>query len=307
MSEIILIKKNLGIENYFNLTYNVTECCNYHCPYCMQGNKPKKDTNSILIEKISKEINKIICKLKQQGKNIDFHLIGGEVSIYDIKNLILKNIDLSNIYRFSMVTNLSRSVEYYKELLNYLKENKVNIRIKASFHPTEVSEENFINKIKSLKDYNIIPSLLLTKNEEINECVYNVYNKLKEINIQPSVSVERVNGIPIDISFIKNKEIVSEDRCKFHVYYSNNEKELLTKYELLNKIKDTKEYLCDINSSKLIIGSKGNIKNACSQQKNNGTIFNFKLNNQIIKCNANHPCTLYAINELKKYEIPRSN
>lgn len=301
MNEIILIKKNLGIENYFNLTYNVTECCNYHCPYCMQGNKPKKDTNPILIEKISKEINKIIYKLKQQGKkNIDFHLIGGEVSIYDIKNLILKNIDLNNIYRFSMVTNLSRSIEYYKELLNYLKENKVNIRIKASFHPTEVSEENFINKIKSLKDYNIIPSLLLTKNEEINNCVYNVYNKLKEINIQPSVSVERINGIPIDISFIKNKKIISEDRCKFHVYYDNNETELLTKYELLNKIKNTKNYLCDINNSKLIIGPKGNIKNACSQQKNNGSIFNLNLNNQIIKCNTNYPCTLYAINELKK-------
>ena len=97
---IVKIRKNLGIENYFNLTYNTTKCCNYHCPYCMQGNKPKKDTNPILIEKISKEINKIIYNLKQQGKNIDFHLIGGEVSIYDIKNLILKNIDLSNIYRF---------------------------------------------------------------------------------------------------------------------------------------------------------------------------------------------------------------
>ena len=304
---IVKIRKNLGIENYFNLTYNVTECCNYHCPYCMQGNKPKKDTNPILIEKVSKEINKIIYKLKQQDKNIDFHLIGGEVSIYDIKNLILKNIDLSNIYRFSMVTNLSRNVEYYKELFEYLTQNKVNIRIKASYHPTEVSKEDFFNKIKNLKNYNIIPSLLLTKNEEINKYVYDIYNSLKEINIQPSVSVERINGIPIDVSFIKNKEILSEDRCKFHVYYSNNEKELLTKYELLNKIKNTKDYLCDINNSKLIIGPKGNIKNACSQQKNNGTIFNFKLNNQIIKCNTSHPCTLYAINELKKYEISRSN
>lgn len=296
---IVKIRKNLGIENYFNLTYNTTKCCNYHCPYCMQGNKPKKDTNPILIEKISKEINKIIRNLKQQGKNIDFHLIGGEVSIYDIKNLILKNIDLSNIYRFSMVTNLSRSVEYYKELFEYLIQNKVNVRIKASFHPTEVSEKDFVNKIKNLKDYNIIPSLLITKNEEINESVYSMYNKLKEINIQPSVSVERINGIPIDVSFIKNKEILSEDRCKFHVYYNNNEKELLTKYETLSKIKNTVGYLCDINNSRLIIDPKGNIKNACSQQKNNGTIFNFKLNNQIIKCNTNRPCTLYAINELK--------
>ena len=304
---IVKIRKNLGIENYFNLTYNTTKCCNYHCPYCMQGNKPKKDTNPILIEKISKEINRIIYNLKQQGKNIDFHLIGGEVSIYDIKNLILKNIDLSNIYSFSMVTNLSRSVEYYKELFEYLIQNNVDIRIKASYHPTETYKEDFINKIKNLKDYNIIPSLLITKNEETNENVYSMYNKLKEINIQPSVSVERIDGIPIDVSFIKNKEMLSEDRCKFHVYYNNNEKELLTKYELLNKIKNTKDYLCDINNSKLIIGPKGNIKNACSQQKNNGTIFNFKLNNQIIKCNTNHPCTLYAINELKKYEISRSN
>ena len=69
----------------------------------------------------------------------------------------------------------------------------------------------------------------------------------------------------------------------------------------LNKMKNTVGYFCDINNGRLIIGPKGNIKNACSQQKNNGTIFNFKLNNQIIKCNTNYPCTLYAINELKKY------
>lgn len=296
---IIKIKKNLGIENYFNLTYNITNCCNYHCPYCMQGDKPKKDTNPILIEKISKEINKIIFNLKQQGRNIDFHLIGGEISICDIKNLVLKNIELSNIYRFSMVTNLSRSIEYYEDLFKYLIDNNVNIRIKASYHPTETSEESFFNKIKYLKKYNIIPSLLLTKNEEINKDIYSMYNKLKKINVQPSVSVERVNGVPIDISFIKNKKILLEDMCKFHVYYDNNKKELLTKYEILNIIKNTNGYLCDINNSRLIIGPRGNIKNVCSQQKDNGTIFNYKINNSMIKCNTTIPCTLYAINELK--------
>lgn len=299
MKEIILIKKNLGIENYFNLTYTITECCNYHCPYCMQRNKPHKDTNPILIEKISKEINKVIFKLKQQNKNIDFHLIGGEVTIFNIKDLVLKNIDLKNIYRFSMVTNLSNTVEYYKNLFNYLIENNVNIRIKASYHPTEVDKEKFIFKIKELKEYNIIPSILITKDKKINEHAYEVYDILKEMEIQTSVSIERVNGIPIDTSFIKNKDIISKDLCKFHVYYSNNEKELLTKYELLNKIKNTNNYMCDINNSKLIIGPKGNIKNACSQQKNTGTIFNYKLNNDIIRCNTIIPCTLYAINELK--------
>ena len=296
---IIKIKKNLGIENYFNLTYNITNCCNYHCPYCMQGDKPKKDTNPILIEKISKEINKIIFNLKQQGRNIDFHLIGGEISICDIKNLVLKNIELSNIYRFSMVTNLSRSIEYYEDLFKYLTDNNINIRIKASYHPTETSEESFFNKIKYLKKYNIVPSLLLTKNEETNKDIYSMYNKLKKINVQPSVSVERVNGVPIDISFIKNKKILLEDMCKFHVYYDNNKKELLTKYEILNIIKNTNGYLCDINNSRLIIGPRGNIKNVCSQQKNNGTIFNYKINNSMIKCNTTIPCTLYAINELK--------
>ena len=296
---IIKIKKNLGIENYFNLTYNITNCCNYHCPYCMQGDKPKKDTNPILIEKISKEINKIIFNLKQQGRNIDFHLIGGEISICDIKNLVLKNIELSNIYRFSMVTNLSRSIEYYEDLFKYLTDNNINIRIKASYHPTETSEDSFFNKIKYLKKYNIVPSLLLTKNEETNKDIYSMYNKLKKINVQPSVSVERVNGVPIDISFIKNKKILLEDMCKFHVYYDNNKKELLTKYEILNIIKNTNGYLCDINNSRLIIGPRGNIKNVCSQQKNNGTIFNYKINNSMIKCNTTIPCTLYAINELK--------
>lgn len=296
---IVKIKKNLGIENYFNLTYVVTNCCNYHCPYCMQGKKPHKDTCPSLIEKIAKKINNVLYELKQQEKNIDFHLIGGEVTIYNIKELILENIDLSNIYRFSMVTNLSNSTEYYKNIFNYLNKNNVNIKIKASYHPTEVSKENFISKLNDLKEYNIIPSLLITENEKINEYVYEMYDSLKNINIQPSVSVERINDIPINIDFLKNKKIISEDNCKFHIYYDNDKKEILTKYELLNKIKNTKYYTCDINKSRLIIGPKGNIKNACSQQKNTGTIFNYKINNNIIKCNTDKPCTLYAINELK--------
>lgn len=299
---IVEIKKNTGIENYFNLTYNVTKCCNYHCPYCMQGNKPKKDTNPILIERISKEINKVICTLKQQGKNIDFHLIGGEVTIYDIKELILKNINLENIYRFSMVTNLSRSVNYYRELFEYLIENKVNIRIKASFHPTEISEEEFLDKIKKLKKYNIIVSLLITKEKFYN--IYKFYKELLKNKIEVSVSVERENGVSINIAYLTSEEknIISKDKCKFHVLYDNGSKKILTKYELLNNIKTTSGYICDINSNKLLIGSRGEIKNCCSQQNNTGTIFTFKSNEQLIKCKTNKPCTLYAIRELKYEE-----
>lgn len=300
---IVNIKKNSDIANYFNLTYNVTRSCNYHCPYCMQLKKPIKDTNPKLIELISKQINKTIKDLKQQGKNIDFHLIGGEVSIYDIKNLILKNIDLSNIYRFSMVTNLSRSAEYYDELFKYLIDNNVDIRIKASFHPTETSKEDFFNKLLKLKKYNIIVSLLLTHVKLYD--VYDFYNKLIQNKINTSVSVERIFGYPISKSLLteNEKKLIQKDKCRFHVVYDNGNKDLLTKYELLNKIETTKNYLCDINLSKLIIGPKGEIRNSCSQQKNNGTIFNFKPNNcEFIKCNTNHPCTLYAINELKYEE-----
>lgn len=72
------IKSIINNERMFTIKWRLTEWCNYRCSYCMQGNKPKKDTNPILIEKISKEINKITYKLKQQDKNIDFHLIGGK-------------------------------------------------------------------------------------------------------------------------------------------------------------------------------------------------------------------------------------
>jgi len=299
---IVNIKKNSDIANYFNLTYNVTRSCNYHCPYCMQLKKPIKDTNPKLIELISKQINKTIKDLKQQGKNIDFHLIGGEVSIYDIKNLILKNIDLSNIYRFSMVTNLSRSAEYYDELFKYLTDNNVEIRIKASFHPTETSKEDFINKLLKLKKYNIIASLLLTQVKFYD--VYDFYNELVQNGINTSVSVERVLGYPISETLLteNEKKLIQKDKCRFHVVYDNGNKDLLTKFELLNKIETTKNYLCDINLSKLIIGPKGEIRNSCSQQKNNKTIFNFKPNYEFIKCNTNYPCTLYAINELKYEE-----
>lgn len=295
---ITKIEKNLGIEDYFNLTYRVTNVCNYHCPYCMQGNdKPKKDTTPELIQIISKKINEVIKELHSYGKKIDFHLIGGEVSIYDIKNLILKNIDFYNIYRFSMVTNLSRDVEYYKDLFSYLKNQKVDIRIKASFHPTETTKEEFINKLIELKEFKVIASLLITEKKYYN--IEEMYNELTKLEIPVSVSVERINGEPITT----NSNLIDKDKCLFHVTYDNGKTELLEKYTLLKSLDSVKGFVCDVDKNRIIIDNNGSIKKVCSQQRNLGSIFNFKYKPKEIICNSDKMCTLYAINRIYKNEI----
>lgn len=287
---ITRIQKNKSIPNYFNITYHVTETCNYHCPYCFNLKKPKKDTSPFLIENISKKINSIIKEIK--NKNIDFHLIGGEVTIFDIKNLILKNIDLNNLYRFSLVTNLSRDVKYYEELLQDI---NIRTRVKASFHPTEISKDEFLQKIIKLQKYNIIVSLLITKQYYYD--VEKFYNKLKRLNIPVSVSVERVDGIPINT----DSKIIDKDMCKFTITYDNDGQKVLTKYALLNELKTLKGYKCDANNSRLIIDPQGYIKNGCPKQNKKENIFQYHYySKEDITCNSNKLCTLYSINEVYK-------
>ena len=95
-----------------------------------------------------------------------------------------------------------------------------------------------------------------------------------------------------------NSNLVDKDKCLFHVTYDDGKTEMLEKYTLLKNLDSVKGFKCDVDKNRIIIDNNGSIKKVCSQQRNLGSIFNYKYEPKEIICNSEKKCTLYAINRI---------
>lgn len=135
------------------IKWRLTNCCNYKCSYCVR--KKKWDEISKLKEDkeiIKNTIPQIIRIINEKQVITKIDLIGGEVSLFDLKELINEIKEGTNdlLKKVTITTNFSRSIEYYNDLIKYCNDNKIRISITASFHPEFTNLNNMINKAKDL-------------------------------------------------------------------------------------------------------------------------------------------------------------
>ena len=147
-----LIDLHEGID--LCIKWRMTDMCNYDCSYCLrheltQGSyraedkKRLEEKEQVLCDE-AKAINDLLMRSPHK-KAVKINLIGGEVSIFDLKK-ILGYITAPNYKRSQMTTNFSRSVEYYIDLYNFLKERGKLLTITCSFHPQYTTIERFFDK-----------------------------------------------------------------------------------------------------------------------------------------------------------------
>jgi organic radical activating enzyme len=166
-----------GYKNYDSISFGwlITDWCNYKCSYC--------SSKGFLVEKFNREKYRtgllVPFKLKKLDVDFKIDLAGGEPTVHPYLNKILK--DLVQIDRCKSIvinTNLSRSLRYYKGLVN---DNK--IVISASYHAEHHNDE-FIEKCIALKNRNIICHINLIDKKEYWENIKTLIAQCKENNIQ---------------------------------------------------------------------------------------------------------------------------
>lgn len=149
----------------------LTNVCNQSCSYCLCNDYPYIKNRKFLTDD---EFYRVMEFIKiQKRKKVDFYFFGGEPSIHPNLHKFNKIVDeelgvmLNRKYIF---TNLTRSVEYYKELTGVI--------IIASFHSAEVKNwDEWWNKLIELKDQVIIIKVVLT--EDNLEEVIKLFEKYK--------------------------------------------------------------------------------------------------------------------------------
>jgi len=139
----------LSIEytrDVFKIKWRLTGWCNYHCPYCINGtNKEPNDswnTNETLINRAIK-LNEMLKK-NNIKKPIHLSLLGGEVIFLDIKNIISK---IDNISNLNITTNFSKPIDYFEDLFIWCRNNDIKLFLHCSYHPEAIDFKEKLLKL----------------------------------------------------------------------------------------------------------------------------------------------------------------
>ena len=180
----ILETFNTEIEKTYTISWKMTEGCNYHCPYCIAQSPGKKFDGYEKVKNIAYKIHELT---EQINKPIMLHFVGGEPSMYDLKELT-KIIGIDKLTKINLISNFSRDVNYYIDYCNFCKDNKLKLNLLLSYHPTECDKQEFLDKLYKVRQVHKISVGLVFNNDNIEK---DVVNYCFENDIRINLSIER--------------------------------------------------------------------------------------------------------------------
>jgi len=187
----------------FIINWNLGNTCNWACSYCPSylHDGSVAWTNTELVKS-----NLIKIKNRFFNKNIKIEFIGGEVTLK--KNFIdLIKFCKEQDFRTTIVTNASRTINYWESLAEYLDEAVL------SFHPEFASKEHYENIIKLCHTNNVKPVCRIAM---VHDNFWGLVDYKKYLQ-------EKYSGIDIDYMVLYDKE----NRHNYNGYFFDYDKEQL--------------------------------------------------------------------------------
>lgn len=202
-------------NNCFVYQWEMTKYCNYNCSYCYQKETHEKEFPNI--ENLKNCAIDIADMLKRHKTNKlkQLSLIGGEVSVLPLDEIIkpiISQIDILNI-----VSNGSGNLEKVIKLV--LDSNK-KIIIVLSFHEEFTTIEKFISKANILKEKfgnnkNFSINVILVVTNTNYKLIQEAAKKLDDNNISFDIQPER-HDLNLSVTDEEAKKIlfINEKECK---------------------------------------------------------------------------------------------
>lgn len=169
-------------ENWFLISWNLANKCNYRCSYC-----PDELHNGSTGWPKWALVEKFINDLDIPGKHICFRISGGEPTYW--KHFIdLAKLVKSKGYTFSFLTNASRPLEYFKEISQY------SDGIILSYHPEYADLDHFIDIANSV-DCLVSVNLMLVKDQfyHLLQVASHLYSSSSRLAIWPKVVLDKTS------------------------------------------------------------------------------------------------------------------
>lgn len=241
MKEIQVIKDLT--PNDFNIKWRMTNLCNIHCSYCIRY-KHRVDITDACVKndedklcEVAKDISNLLDNTR--FNNIRLNLIGGEVTIFDLKR-ILSNITTNKVKVISITSNFMRDVQYFLDLADYCHSRNIELSIRFSCHYEFITLDKYFEKIQQLKgkiDYLTCEIVSSSDNQElckdfISRCEKVEVNYLLDADIRQKQAEARKRGL------LTNSKNYDKRKPRYKITFTDGTEEI---FETRNQFLTSKE------------------------------------------------------------------
>jgi organic radical activating enzyme len=177
-----LTYQNKENENWFLVSWTLSNKCNYRCSYC-----PEHLHNGSTGQPQWETVKRFVENFKVPGKSICYRLSGGEPTHW--KNFLdLAKLIKDQGHTFSFLTNGSKSVDYYKTISQYTDGYII------SYHP-EYADVNHIVEVIQGSYCPVFINLMLTPEnfDEMCSVARKIYNSSNNVSIWPKIILDKSN------------------------------------------------------------------------------------------------------------------
>ncbi len=201
-------------ENWFLVSWTLSNKCNYRCSYCPSHlhdgttGQPKWET-----------VESFVKNFKVPGKRICYRLSGGEPTYW--KHFIdLAKLVKDQGHAFSFLTNGSQSVDYYKEISKYTDGFII------SYHPEYANVDHIIEIANAVECDLAINLMMLPDLEDFKvqeQIAKKLFESTERLAIWPKVILDKTSGTNI------TNEVGN---------YTPEQKEIIQKWPYFRKLND---------------------------------------------------------------------
>ena len=249
-------------------TYNViqfewflTNWCNFKCSYCSESGN--------MVERFSKDTSAgkyklVLSRLRGLSNPFNVELIGGEPTLHpNIEDIIVELSGIDACQRIQVVTNLSRSLEFYKRF------DHPKVQLIASYHP-EHHTEDFVEKAAQIRNINVTVNLI--DDPSYFDQTIKVVEMFKERRVEFAFNL--LNDTPTyqpnynERFFDVYDSLISEGKNNEHIPYAFEDGSVGTFNEsqiVKNGLHKLKGYMC--TPIRYRITHDGDIRNFCTGRK----------------------------------------
>ena len=154
VDRLVKIENFRDSRNQLKVQIDLGLLCNFHCEYCFQrrerANMVKEDRNKCL--EVAKNIGKLKPYIDQLGLNgICLTLLGGETMLYPCVELLKEMSKHVRINVVNIISNMSMPAEILK-LRKVCKELNIILSISASYHPSQMDLQTYIDNVRAVCD-----------------------------------------------------------------------------------------------------------------------------------------------------------
>ncbi len=178
-----LTYKDPAKNNWFLVSWTLSNKCNYRCEYC-----PDILHNGSTGQPQWSTVKRFVQNFNLKDKKICYRLSGGEPTYW--KHFIdLAELVKEEGHKFTFISNGSQSPEYFKKIAPYTD------GMMLSYHKAYANPEHFIKIINESKIETVINMMLLPCDfEEIFALAEKIYSSTARASIVPKVIVDKTSS-----------------------------------------------------------------------------------------------------------------